>query len=119
MLGYSGITRTSSDIHKANFTKELEKNQIKSLKRINLIAEKVSEKLKDHTSNFDFFASMLEESWDAKCSTFIESQNTEKLLKIYEKGINSGAICGKLLGAGGGGFFAFFVEQNRKKIHKF
>ena len=58
---------------------------------------------------------MLEESWDAKCSTFIESQNTEKLLKIYEKGINSGAICGKLLGAGGGGFFAFFVEQNRKK----
>ena len=34
-----------------------------------------------------------------------------QILKIFRKGISSGALCGKLLGAGGGGFFAFFVPK--------
>jgi D-glycero-alpha-D-manno-heptose-7-phosphate kinase len=34
--------------------------------------------------------------------------------EIYNKAINSGAIGGKLLGAGGGGFFVFYVEDSKK-----
>ena len=35
---------------------------------------------------------------------------------IYEKGLASGAIGGKLLGAGGGGFLLFFCEPDRKEL---
>ena len=35
--------------------------------------------------------------------------------ELYNKGISAGAIGGKLLGAGGGGFIMFFVEPTKKK----
>ena len=39
---------------------------------------------------------------------------------IYDLAINSGSLGGKLLGAGGGGFFLFLVEQkNQKKFLKY
>ena len=31
---------------------------------------------------------------------------------LYERGIKAGALGGKLLGAGGGGFLLFYVKQN-------
>ena len=37
---------------------------------------------------------------------------------IYNKAIDSGAECGKLLGAGGGGFFLFLVKPEMKKQFK-
>ena len=39
---------------------------------------------------------------------------SDKLDEIYLLGLNNGAIGGKLLGAGGGGFIAFIVEKNKK-----
>ena len=40
-------------------------------------------------------------------------------MNIYDQAISSGASCGKLLGAGGGGFFAFFVNPlNQKEFIK-
>ena len=35
--------------------------------------------------------------------------------KIYKNGISSGAIGGKLLGAGAGGFILFYVKKNKQK----
>ena len=46
---------------------------------------------------------------------FPPSPTTDQIFSIYNHAISSGALCGKLLGAGGGGFFAFFVppeDQN-------
>ena len=38
---------------------------------------------------------------------------------LYEKGIKSGALGGKLLGAGGGGFMLFYCpKQNHKRFKK-
>ena len=39
-------------------------------------------------------------------------------MNIYDQAISSGASCGKLLGAGGGGFFAFFVPPDQKLSFK-
>ena len=39
--------------------------------------------------------------------------------QIYEDALSAGAIGGKLLGAGGGGYFLFFVKhENQKKVKK-
>ena len=61
-------------------------------------------------------SSLLQQSWEAKSSAFPKSKNTDALFYIYDKAISSGASCGKLLGAGGGGFFAFFVKPSKHDL---
>ena len=111
VLVYSGITRISSDIHELHKMEVTEEIKNKSLNKINFIANQFSEYLIKHEANFDIFTKLMLDSWDAKFSSFPKNNLSDKILKIYKKGINSGAKCGKLLGAGGGGFFAFFVPK--------
>ena len=116
---YTGIARTSSDIHIND--SPLVSNKIKesSLLTINKIAEEFSERLINHTATYEFFVNLLQETWAAKSSAFPISEKTDFLMNIYDQAISSGASCGKLLGAGGGGFFAFFVDPlNQKKFIK-
>ena len=57
---------------------------------------------------------MLHESWIEKknLSTHITNRNIDE---IYDLGIRKGAVGGKLLGAGGGGFLLFYVPHYRQK----
>ena len=57
---------------------------------------------------------ILHESWCAKRSLSSSISNPE-IDATYEKAIKAGAIGGKLLGAGGGGFFLFFVHLDMKE----
>lgn len=56
---------------------------------------------------------LLHESWRLK-RELAESVSTQALDEIYEAGLASGAIGGKLLGAGGGGFMLFLVGPERQ-----
>ena len=115
ILVYSNIQRSSSEVH--NLITPRIPNHIKKdvLKEINFLAEKFSSKLKDHTADFNIFISLLKDSWELKSLTLKGGKNNEILQSIYKKGLDSGALCGKLLGAGEGGFFAFFVTP---KLHE-
>ena len=115
MLVYSGISRNSSDIHKDQIAILDADKSINSLNKINAIAEDFASKLIRHSANFNCFTSLLQESWEAKSSIFPKGPISDELLSIYSLGIESGASCGKLLGAGGGGFFAFFVPPSKKR----
>lgn len=56
----------------------------------------------------------LQESW--KLKKFLAKGITNLTIdKIYENGMNAGAYGGKLLGAGGGGFFLFIASPDRHK----
>ncbi|KGG16347.1 MULTISPECIES: hypothetical protein [unclassified Prochlorococcus] len=113
LLLYTGISRTSSDIHNAN--KNLDQ-QIKdeSLKQICRIAKKVNSKILDGEMKYEDFCSYLRESWLHKSSSFPRSKLSENLLSIYEEAISAGAHSGKLLGAGGGGFYLFLVPKEKQ-----
>ena len=114
ILVYSGITRSSSEIQKQKNKSLCAPKLDESLKKINYIAETFASKLTNHTATYDCFESLLKESWAVKLANFPRSETTDLLIKIYDEAISAGANCGKLLGAGGGGFFAFFVNPEKQ-----
>jgi D-glycero-alpha-D-manno-heptose-7-phosphate kinase len=56
----------------------------------------------------------LAENWELK-KRLDENVSNPVIDKIYKKGISSGALGGKLLGAGAGGFILFYVKKNNHK----
>ena len=113
VLVYSGVSRISSDIQ--TLIKANESSQADSLLKVNEIAEKFAARLSQHDVDYNFFVDSLLQSWEAKRQLFPDNVTTRNLNYIYQRAISSGADCGKLLGAGGGGFFAFIVPSERQE----
>ncbi len=69
-------------------------------------------------SNIDAVGKILDENWKIK-RTLASGISNPQFDEWYERGIKAGATGGKLLGAGGSGFFLFYVpEKNQKKFRK-
>ena len=114
ILLYTGKQRSSSNVQNAN-NKISIKSKENSLRNISRIADIVKEKILLEDLSFSQFSSYLEESWEYKFKLFPKCKNSEEIYSIYNQAINAGAISGKLLGAGRGGFFLFFVDENNQK----
>ena len=62
------------------------------------------------------FGLCLDEAWQLK-KRFSSAISHDRLDEIYESALAAGALGGKLLGAGGGGFFLFYVQpQHRQRV---
>jgi len=111
MLFFTRLSRTASDI--AGKQIELIPQKITQLKEMHLSVNEAISILSSKQS-IDDFGRLLGEQWKNKkmMSSFIT--NTE-IDDIYTKGISAGAIGGKLLGAGGGGFMLFYVPKDKQK----
>ncbi len=116
LMFFTGFTRFSSDIQKSNnqinANKKLNKEKI-LLEMLSLVDE-AEEILTNNKKNIDEFGRLLDYTWKLKRRTgkFISSDSIDLL---YKKGIDAGALGGKLLGAGGGGFLVFYVQPEFKK----
>ncbi len=64
--------------------------------------------------NINEFGKLLNEAWKLKRS-LSQVVSTDAINNIYSAGLKAGAIGGKLLGAGGGGFMLFFAPPERHK----
>ena len=112
-LVYTGISRTAQKIA-SSYTNNLNKKKRGNIKNILKIVDRAKKSIKQN--NCDDFGSLLHETWVEK-RTLSKSVTTNKIDHFYDKGLKNGALGGKLLGAGGGGFILFYVED--KKIPMF
>jgi D-glycero-alpha-D-manno-heptose-7-phosphate kinase len=65
------------------------------------------------TRSLDEFGRLLNESWQIKRSLTSKISNSD-IDSVYEAGLSAGALGGKLLGAGGGGFMLFYIPPERR-----
>ena len=119
ILLFTGIYRTANEIA-GQYVTQLTKNKIIEMKRINEQVLEGERLLKN--CDFDDFGRLLNESWMLKKSLSKVISNN-KINELYSFAMQNGALGGKLLGAGGGGFMLFYMPKNLqekflKKINK-
>ncbi len=111
MMFYTGQLHSASEILKEqgiNITVgDKEKNQLKMCE----LARELRDEL--HMNNIDAMGEILNESWKLK-KTLANGISNPSIDEYYELAMKHGAIGGKLLGAGGGGFLLFYVPKKRQ-----
>lgn len=111
MMFFTGFTRFSSEVQKSNNVTAADKRaQLKEMYALVDDAEKV---LTDIERNLDEFGYLLDHTWKLKTQTgaYISTNSIDSL---YQRGMEAGALGGKLLGAGGGGFLVFYVQPEKQ-----
>jgi len=115
MLFYTAITRDSNDILKIQSEKNSINQKILSemKEQVNLIREIFST-----GKNLQEIGYILDQGWKLK-KKLVDTISSSEIDQYYENAIKAGAIGGKLLGAGGGGFLMFYVEpENQKSVRR-
>lgn len=110
MMFFTGFTRFSSEIQQSSKSMADKTAQLLDMLAIVDEAEMV---LEDKNSDLDDFGRLLDKSWRLKKQTG-NKVSTGGIDELYEKAMAAGALGGKLLGAGGGGFLLFYVPQERQ-----
>lgn len=106
MLFFSGISRNADSIAREQIKKiDVNKNKLDKMK--SLVDEAYEILIK---KDLNEFGELLNYTWELKKSLSNNITN-ETIEIIYKKAKKAGAIGGKLLGAGGGGFMAFYVPK--------
>jgi D-glycero-alpha-D-manno-heptose-7-phosphate kinase len=112
-LFYTGINRQA---HKILSNIKKGGNQFVNYEKLSNLAENFEKELM--LGNFINCGKILHENWMLKKNSD-QSVSSLNLDKIYSTALNSGAVGGKLLGAGGGGYFLFLAKpSNKKKLIK-
>lgn len=112
LMFFTGFTRFSSNVQKANNMSATEEKCAR-LRRIYELVDEAEDVLTDKTKDLDDFGRLLDITWRLKKGTGA-AISTGSIDEHYEKGIGAGALGGKLLGAGGGGFLVFYVQPEKQ-----
>ena len=112
LLFYTGISRFSAEVQKDTMSNQ--KDKTAELKEMLQLVNEAQAILEDKHSDFNDFGRLLDHTWRLKRKTGGKISN-DSIDDLYEKGLKAGALGGKLLGAGGGGFFLFYVEPDKRQ----
>ncbi len=114
MMFFTGFTRFSSDVQKANqATPETKAAKIERLKEMLRLVDDAQKVLVDQSADLNDFGRLLDHTWKLKRQTG-SAVSTSGIDALYDKGMAAGALGGKLLGAGGGGFLVFYVPKEKQ-----
>lgn len=108
MLFFTGISRTASEVVKEYLHEMVSREQ--QLKRLQEMVDESIAILRDG-QDLARFGKLLHESWKLKRG-LSPKISTSHVDQIYETALSAGAIGGKLIGAGGGGFILFLVNPH-------
>ena len=115
MMFFTGFTRFSSEVQKANG--ETKKDKISQLRQMYELVDEAERIVTDQNTSLDEFGRLLDVTWKLKRQTG-KAVSTDHIDILYSKGIEAGALGGKLLGAGGGGFLVFYVQPEKQEAVK-
>jgi len=111
MLFFTGFSRIASTVADAQI-KNIESRH-RELSILHSMVDQAISILQDSTEPLLSFGHLLHEAWMLKRS-LSEKVSTVEIDEIYQGAINAGAIGGKLLGAGGGGFLILFAVPEKQ-----
>ncbi len=106
LLFFTGISRYSSEIAKEQI-KRMPHNKSELKEMFNMVREAVD--IVNSSTDIIKFGKLLHKNWQIK-RRLSKLVTTPEIDDIYSSAIRAGAVGGKLLGAGGGGFILFFAE---------
>ena len=116
LMFFTGFTRFSSDVQKANSSGGA-KDRNAMLREMYGLVDDAEKILTEKTADLDDFGRLLDHTWKLKRQTG-SAVSTNSIDGLYEKGMKAGALGGKLLGAGGGGFLVFYVQPEYQESVK-
>ncbi|MDO8486246.1 MAG: kinase [Candidatus Staskawiczbacteria bacterium] len=111
LLYFTGFSRYASEIAKEQIERIPERK--KELSLMHKMVDEAIDILKDDKRDIVEFGKLLSQSWQLKKGLTNKISNPA-IDNIYQKALNAGAIGGKLLGAGGGGFILLFVSPEKQ-----
>ena len=114
MLFFTGVSRLSSEVSESQISNM--ENCSSQMHELHDMVEEGSSILVNSNIPLEEFGRLLDKAWHNKRSLSAMITNN-KIDNLYKTAIKAGAIGGKVLGAGGGGFVLFFVKpQDQKKV---
>jgi D-glycero-alpha-D-manno-heptose-7-phosphate kinase len=111
-LFFTGFSRTASEI--ATEQLRVTPNKKQELTAMLQLVDEAESIIANPRRSLDEFGRLLHESWQIK-RTVTHKISNPAIDEIYETGLSAGALGGKLLGAGGGGFMLFFVRPEQRQ----
>ncbi len=110
-LFFTGFSRTASEI--ATEQVKITPHKKKELETMYQLVGEAESIVTSPNRSLDEFGKLMHESWQIKRSLTQKISNSN-IDEIYEAGLSAGALGGKLLGAGGGGFMLFYVSPEKR-----
>lgn len=114
LLFFTGITRDAMVIlsEQGVAVEKKESDVTKSLLRIKEIGLEIKSSIE--AGNLDNFGRLMDEHWKVK-KTMSTKMSDPNMDRLYELAKERGALGGKIMGAGGGGFFVFYCPGEKEK----
>ena len=115
LLFYTGVTREARLILESQNEATLggEKSAVDGLHRLKQIGIDSKNALED--GDLQEFGNLLHDHWETK-KVMAPNASTPEFDSIYDLALKNGASGGKIMGAGGGGFFMFHCRSNKAKL---
>lgn len=110
LLCFTGFARTASVIAEKKIAAISQRQSV--LTEMMQLCDEAFKVLASPSFSLEEFGKLLHTQWELK-KAMSESVSNSDIDNIYDTGIKAGAIGGKLLGAGSGGFILFFAPKNR------
>lgn len=111
MLFYTGTTRDSRAI--LNEQSDTIQDKTEMLDDLVNTTDRAVQEL--YAGNLDFWGTELNRTWEIK-KKFANGVSNQMIDRMYVKAKNAGALGGKVLGAGGGGFMILYVHPQKQKL---
>ncbi|MCR4591333.1 MAG: GHMP kinase [Lachnospiraceae bacterium] len=112
VMYYTGITHDANVILKEQKSRMGESDKVQNLKKMCELTHEMKRELENE--NLTAFGEILDEGWRRK-KELSSGISSSFLDEVYDTAMKNGALGGKLLGAGGGGFFLFYCEKFKQE----